>query len=182
MIFQEKCFPLMLYSAKWPNFIIWLPLLLDILGNTCIATACFWGCDKINFETNFSFLFKPFLHDQKFKTKTKIFLERKELLIEIKSIFIILKGFQSSKIVSDVRVCLSKFLNLKHWWKNLVTGNHIDCHSLMVVKLKKHLQKYIYIYIYIYIYLKKICIFSSSYLHPPFIWSNISMFAGNWLV
>ena len=28
---------LMLYSINWPKFIIWLPLLLEILGNMCIT-------------------------------------------------------------------------------------------------------------------------------------------------
>ena len=28
----------MLYSIKWSNFIFWLPLLLEILGNKCIVT------------------------------------------------------------------------------------------------------------------------------------------------
>ena len=28
---------LMLYSIKWPNFFVWLPLLLEILGNMWIA-------------------------------------------------------------------------------------------------------------------------------------------------
>ena len=27
----------MLYSINWPNFIVWLPLLLEILGNMCIV-------------------------------------------------------------------------------------------------------------------------------------------------
>ena len=31
---------LMLYSINCPNFIAWLPLLLEILGNTCIAIVC----------------------------------------------------------------------------------------------------------------------------------------------
>ena len=29
----------MLYSINWPNFFVWLPLLLEILGNMCIAIA-----------------------------------------------------------------------------------------------------------------------------------------------
>ena len=33
--FSTKMF-LMLYSINLPNFIAWLPLLLDILGNICI--------------------------------------------------------------------------------------------------------------------------------------------------
>ena len=31
---------LMLYSINWPNFIAWLALLLEILGNMCIAIVC----------------------------------------------------------------------------------------------------------------------------------------------
>ena len=36
--FSTKIF--LLYSINWPNFIAWLPLLLEILGNMCIAIAC----------------------------------------------------------------------------------------------------------------------------------------------
>ena len=31
----------MLYSINWPNFIVWLSLHLEILGNMCIAIVCF---------------------------------------------------------------------------------------------------------------------------------------------
>ena len=37
--FSTKIF-LMLYSINRPNFIVWLPLLLEILGNMCIAIVC----------------------------------------------------------------------------------------------------------------------------------------------
>ena len=37
--FSTKMF-LMLYSINWPNFIAWSPLLLEILGNMCIAIVC----------------------------------------------------------------------------------------------------------------------------------------------
>ena len=37
--FSTKMF-LILYSVNWPNFIVWLPLLLEILGNMCIAIVC----------------------------------------------------------------------------------------------------------------------------------------------
>ena len=37
--FSTKMF-LMLYSINWPNFIAWLLLLLEILGNMCIANVC----------------------------------------------------------------------------------------------------------------------------------------------
>ena len=37
--FSPKMF-LMLYSINWPNGIAWLPLLLEILSNMCIAIDC----------------------------------------------------------------------------------------------------------------------------------------------
>ena len=36
--FLTKMF--LLYSINWPNFIAWLPLLLEILSNICIANVC----------------------------------------------------------------------------------------------------------------------------------------------
>ena len=53
---------LMLYSINWPNFILWLPLLLEILKNLCIAVIYCPVSDIMNFEVNHSFLIKPFLH------------------------------------------------------------------------------------------------------------------------
>ena len=49
--FSIKMF-LMLYSINWPNFIVCLPLLLEILGNIYNQAV--------------------FIHAQKFKKKTKI--------------------------------------------------------------------------------------------------------------
>ena len=37
--FWRKIFHL-LYSTNWPNFIVWLPLLCEILGNMRIVTVC----------------------------------------------------------------------------------------------------------------------------------------------
>ena len=37
--FSRKTF-LMLHSINWPDFIDWLPLLLEILGNMCITIVC----------------------------------------------------------------------------------------------------------------------------------------------
>ena len=72
---------LMLYSINWPNFIIYLSLLLEILSNMCIAIVCFPGCEMINFETKFYVSNQSaFLHNQKVKTKILISWERKELL------------------------------------------------------------------------------------------------------
>ena len=72
---------LLLYSSNWPNFIVWLSLLSELLVNMCIVIVCKPGCDVMNFEVNFIFLIKPFfLHDQKVVAKTWISWERKELL------------------------------------------------------------------------------------------------------
>ena len=68
--FSTKMF-LMLYSINKPNFIAWFPLLLEILGNMCIAIVCEPGCDVMNSDINLIFLIESlFLHDQKFMTKT----------------------------------------------------------------------------------------------------------------
>ena len=67
--FWRKIF-LLLYSINWPNFIVWLPLLCEILGNMCIAIVCKPSCDVMNFEVNLVFLIQPlFLHDQKVSNK-----------------------------------------------------------------------------------------------------------------
>ena len=69
--FSRKIF-FILYSIVLPHFVVWLPFLLEILGNMCIAFVCLPGCDVINFEVNFIFLIKPFFYmtkksRQKFK-------------------------------------------------------------------------------------------------------------------
>ena len=37
--FSTKMF-LMLDSINWANFIVWFPLILEILGNMCIGIVC----------------------------------------------------------------------------------------------------------------------------------------------
>ena len=59
--FIRKVF-LISYSINWPNFIVWLPLISEILGNVYIAIVYFLGCDVITFEINFIFLLKPFFY------------------------------------------------------------------------------------------------------------------------
>ena len=67
--FSTKMF-VMLYSINWPNFIVWLPLLLVILGSICIAIVYYSGCDIMDFEINIMFLIEPFfLHAEKPMTK-----------------------------------------------------------------------------------------------------------------
>ena len=60
-----------LYSISWCNFIVWLLLLLEILGNMCIAIVCFPSCDVI--FLNLTFPIKLFFYmiknsKQKFKS------------------------------------------------------------------------------------------------------------------
>ena len=47
--FSRKMF-LMLNSINWPNFIVWLPLVLEILRNMHII--CLVNCDIMSFEIN----------------------------------------------------------------------------------------------------------------------------------
>ena len=68
--FSRKMF-FMLYYINWPNVIVWLSLLFQILANMCI-TICFQGCDVIDFEIDIIFLIKLFFYmtkksRQKFK-------------------------------------------------------------------------------------------------------------------
>ena len=37
--FSRKMF-LVLHSTNWPNFIVWLPLILETLGNMYITIVC----------------------------------------------------------------------------------------------------------------------------------------------
>ena len=61
----------MLYFINWPDFIVWLPFIIEILDNMCIEIVCKPDCDVMNFEVNLIFLVEPFfLHDQKVVTKT----------------------------------------------------------------------------------------------------------------
>ena len=56
--FSRKMF-LMLYSINWQNFIVWLPLLLQILVNMCIAILFYQVVTSYNTSNQ-----AVFLHDQ----------------------------------------------------------------------------------------------------------------------
>ena len=105
--FSRKMF-FMLYSINWPDFIVWLSLLLEILGNMCTAIVYQPDCDVIKFEINLTFLIKLFCYMTK-KSRQKSW-ERKELLRWNEDNFSsFLIGFKLPKIVSDVTVHLSGF-------------------------------------------------------------------------
>ena len=57
--FSKKKFILLFY-VNWPDFIAWLFLLCEILGNMWIVIVCKPRCDVINYEINLIFLIQPF--------------------------------------------------------------------------------------------------------------------------
>ena len=59
----------MLYSIDWPNLIVWLPLLLEILSNAFIVNIGNTVCDIIYSEANVSYQ-AGFLHEHKSHDKS----------------------------------------------------------------------------------------------------------------
>ena len=101
--FSRKMF-LELYFINWPNFIVWLPLLLEILGIMCIAIVCFSGFDVLNFEVKLIFLIKPW---PKIQYKNLNTLRTKRTFKEKWKAFpTIFKGLLVPKIVAGRRVRL----------------------------------------------------------------------------
>ena len=75
--FLRKIF-LVLYSINWPNFVVWLYLLVEILGNMCIAPVCYPRCGVINFEIDLIFLMKLFFYLNKKSRQKFKYLEKKK--------------------------------------------------------------------------------------------------------
>ena len=96
--FWRKIF-LTLYYINWSNFIAWLLLLLEMLGNMCIITGCFPSCNSANFEINLRFLITSFSGMTKtVKTKLWISYEQKELLRWKRTFFTNFKGISLKQI------------------------------------------------------------------------------------
>ena len=112
--FWRKIF-LILYPINWLNSFVWLPLLLEILGNMYIVIICFPVSD-IKFEINLNFLIKPFTYmTKKLRPKIKISQERKELLRwNKKHVSSFLKGFQW---LNNDWWSVKTGEKLKNWWK-----------------------------------------------------------------
>ena len=82
-------------SINWPNFILWLPLIREILNNKCAVNLCWPDCDVINFQIDLIFLSKLFSTCRKMQDKNS---EQKELLRWNKMPFSsFLKGYHWSK-------------------------------------------------------------------------------------
>ena len=111
MIFQEKSFTL--YSINWPNFIVWLSLLFEILGNMCITIVSFSGCDVRNFEINLIFLIKLLFYMTKnLRQKFKYLENEKSFSGQIKNIF---KGLSMAKCALKIcfMTCSLNYISLK---------------------------------------------------------------------
>ena len=77
---------LMLHSINWPNFIVCLPLILEILGNIYITTVCWPSGDVIKFEVIFLTKLLWYM-TKKSRQKLKYLENGKSFWGEIKSIF-----------------------------------------------------------------------------------------------
>ena len=60
---------LKLCLINWPNLVVWLALLREVLGNICTVIIFFPGCDVINVKINLIFLIKPILYMAKSQDK-----------------------------------------------------------------------------------------------------------------
>ena len=80
---------LMLCSINWPNFIAWLPLLVEILP----------GCDVISSEISLIFLMKLFFDTtENSRQKFKYLENKKRFYCQKKAFFVILKGRSVAKM------------------------------------------------------------------------------------
>ena len=75
--FPRKSF-LMLCSINWPNFIVWLSLLLQILDIMYIVITGCQVCDVQNFGINNSFLFYQFFYITKMLAQNCKHLENEQ--------------------------------------------------------------------------------------------------------
>ena len=78
----------LMLNFNLPNFIVWLPLLLKILGNMCILFTCQAGRDSISFKINLILLIEPFSYTtKKSRQKVKYLENEKSFWGDMKSIF-----------------------------------------------------------------------------------------------
>ena len=98
--FSRKIF-LILHAINWPNFIVWLSLLLKILGNICIEIVCYLACDVIKYQISLIFLTKPFRYMTKNSRQNLKYLENeKSFWAEMKIVFHFFKE------ISDAKSCV----------------------------------------------------------------------------
>ena len=113
--FSRKVF-LMLYSINWQNFMVWLPLLLEILEDMCIVIICFPISEVMKFEIKISLLMKLFpTWPKKSEQKFKYLQKERSFLSEMKSTF---QHFQMSFRLSQTWKCAFKNLTIgrRRFW------------------------------------------------------------------
>ena len=85
----------MLYSINLANFIAWLFLLLEMLGNICIAIVFYPGCDVLDFDLSNQTIFstRPKSEDK----NLNILTNKRAFKVKRKAFFIIFKGLSVIK-------------------------------------------------------------------------------------
>ena len=97
--FKKKFF-FHFYSIDCLNFIVWLPLFVEILGNMCIVIIYCPVCDVINCEVNLCFLSNCFPKWPKSRGKiVNIWRTERFFLHEIKKAFFI--NFKGLSVVRN---------------------------------------------------------------------------------
>ena len=128
--FSRKLF-LMLYSINWSNFIVWLPLHVEITGNTCIASIYFPGCDVINAKINLIFLKLTNLMTKKAENGQIVKFSN----WPFSKIISITKGRRSIVWIINSFMDWFQNSNLKHFVA-IFTGKHLGLVSLFNIKLQ----------------------------------------------
>ena len=128
MIFQEKMF-FMIYFTSWSNFMAWLTLLLEILGNMHIPVNCFPGFD-VKFEINLIFLIKPFFCIiKKSRQKFKYLENKKNSYDEMKCIFIFRIFTILEYTCNRSRLVVNLQARIKRLYGNVLLRRH--CSSIL---------------------------------------------------
>ena len=120
--FSVKMF-FILHSINWPNFIVWLPLLLEIFVSMCIAIVYFSACDVIIFEIKLTFLIKPYFYVTTKSRQKPIFLRMNEFLRwNKKHLSSFLKSFSFSyqKLSQTWEYAFKTPYTKMSTWKNLI--------------------------------------------------------------
>ena len=112
---------LLLYYINWPNFIDWLPLLSEILGNISIAVVCWPVYDIINFEINLISNQSNFSIWPKIQDKNLNILRRKRAFKMKQKVFSIIFSIFQTKFWK-ARVQLYEFKAVYSHHKNIHYG------------------------------------------------------------
>ena len=134
----------MLYFINSSNFIVWLPLVLEILGNMCFAIVCFPGCDVINYNNNLIFQIKLCTWPKRQDKNLNIWVQ-KNFKVKQKTLFIIFKGLSVTKYYVRPKTAPLHILLIDRILKNRATQgliyiflNYYQCFPRFSQKIKKY--------------------------------------------